>query len=75
MADFKELTTSDMLVERMKEAQTAASNATSETSRFYQRGKAAAYHDAHDMLRSELKRLCNRFQNGILTTADFDGVI
>lgn len=40
----------------------------------YRNGEAIAYIDAGKMVEAELRRLCNRFQNGCLTIDDF-GII
>lgn len=40
----------------------------------YRSGEAYAYMDARKVMEAELRRLCNKFQNGSLTVADF-GVI
>ena len=37
----------------------------------YHEGEAAALREAHALMEAELRRLCNRFQNGQLTVADF----
>lgn len=41
-------------------------------SKGYNEGKASAYNDAYYMMKAELERLQNLFQNGSLTRADFD---
>lgn len=37
----------------------------------YKEGEAAAYNDAHRIMKAELQRLRNLLQNGSLTQADF----
>jgi hypothetical protein len=41
----------------------------------YNMGEAAAYNDARTIMEKELRRLCNKFQNGSLTVADFGIVL
>lgn len=38
----------------------------------YQQGKVEAFNDAHVIMKRELERLKNLFQNGALTLSDFD---
>ena len=38
-------------------------------------GEAVAYNDAYHIMKAELHRLCNRFQNGQLTVDDFGVVL
>ena len=37
----------------------------------YREGEAAAYLRAERLVKEELKRLCNKFQNGYLSIDDF----
>ena len=37
----------------------------------YRNGQAIAFIDAKRLMEKELRRLCNRFQNGILSVDDF----
>jgi hypothetical protein len=41
----------------------------------YHEGKSIAYMDARMIVDAELKKLCNKFQNGNLTISDFDVVL
>lgn len=41
----------------------------------YQEGAAIAYIDAGRIVEAELRRLCNRFQNGMLSIDDFGIVL
>lgn len=41
----------------------------------YRNGQAIAFIDAKGIMERELRRLCNRFQNGQLTVADFGVVL
>lgn len=41
----------------------------------YQEGAAIAYIDAGKIVEAELRRLCNRFQNGCLSIDDFGIVL
>lgn len=43
--------------------------------RSYREGEAAAYNDARKLMETELRRLCNRMQNGCLTISDFGIVL
>jgi hypothetical protein len=73
--ETKELTALEMLVDRMQSASNAAAaGKATEKGIAYQRGKAAAFNEAHTLMKDELRRLCNLFQNGALSVADF-GVI
>lgn len=38
----------------------------------YAEGQAAAYNDAYYMMKAELERLQNKFQNGSLSREDFE---
>jgi hypothetical protein len=40
----------------------------------YRMGEAAAYNDAHRLMKAELERLRNLWQNGSITYSDFTGV-
>lgn len=41
-------------------------------SKGYAEGQAAAYNDAYYIMKAELERLQNKFQNGSLSREDFD---
>lgn len=41
----------------------------------YRMGEAAAYLAARNLMEAELRRLCNRFQNGALSVGDFGIVL
>jgi len=41
-------------------------------SKGYAEGQASAYNDAYYMMKAELERLQNKFQNGSLSREDFD---
>ena len=41
----------------------------------YWNGQAIAFIDAEKLMKAELRRLCNLFQNGSLTVADFGVVL
>lgn len=41
----------------------------------YRNGQACAYIDARRIMDEELRRLCNRFQNGCLSVDDFGVVL
>ena len=43
--------------------------------RSYSEGEAIAYTDARKIMEAELRRLCNRFQNGCLSVSDFGIVL
>jgi hypothetical protein len=40
----------------------------------YRQGEAIAYKDAHDVMKRELERLRNLWQNGSITYSDFTGI-
>lgn len=41
----------------------------------YRMGEAVAYNEARAIMDKELRRLCNRFQNGCLSVSDFGVVL
>lgn len=68
------LTALGQIADRMTVA-SAAAYAHRENNSFamqnYREGEAAAYNDAHKIMKAELQRLRNLLQNGSLTQADF----
>lgn len=65
------LTALGQIEDNMKVATSAAYRASTVAHENYQRGQAAAYNDAHKIMKKELQRLRNMLQNGCLTQADF----
>jgi hypothetical protein len=58
-----------------RERRATAETPTAKALAAYREGEAIAYSDAHRIMTAELRRLCNRFQNGCLSVADFGIVL
>lgn len=78
MTEYKRLTALEMLADCGSTSATAAfrhRQAATERKQTdmgsYREGEAAAYADAHRILKAELARLRNAFQNGHLSMDDF----
>ena len=78
------ITALDLLSARSAEASQSANRRRAELTpqdarkvcmKSYREGEAIAYSDARKIMDAELRRLCNRMQNGCLTIADFGIVL
>lgn len=60
---------------RIRDKATTLAEAKAHNHKSYQEGSAIAYTEAHKIMTAELRRLCNRFQNGYLSIDDFGIVL
>ena len=67
--------TSNRASDKRRDAKKIAGEPTLTCMMSYRNGEAIAYLDAKKIMEAELRRLCNRFQNGQLSVDDFGVVL